>query len=123
MNSRIWVTLGAIFSFLCVAFGAFGAHALRSSLSEKALIVYHTAVQYQMFHSLALVGFGLWLAQHPESNAQFPGWAFTGGLILFSGSLYGLALTDLRLLGVVTPFGGVLFLLGWIRFAFLAWRA
>ncbi len=123
MLSKQWVMIGALSSFFAVALGAFGAHALKNSLSEKSLSIYQTGVHYQMFHALALVGLGLWAAQNPMIDTQIPGWAFTMGICIFSGSLYVLALTDLKPIGAITPIGGISFLLGWIAFAFLAWKA
>ena len=121
--SSIWVAIGAISGFLSVAFGAFGAHALAKTLDPHALSIYHTGAQYQMYHALALIGLGLWSAQHPGVSSAVPGWAFTAGTLLFSGSLYALALSGLRILGAITPLGGVLFLAGWVAFAFLALKA
>lgn len=123
MDSRKWIGIGAVFGFLSVALGAFGAHALKEVLSEKAAATYQTAVHYQMFHALALIVLGVWGAQNPSSSYSGPAWCFTSGILLFSGSLFALALTGMRQWGWVTPLGGVLFLLGWIMFAFLAWRA
>jgi uncharacterized membrane protein YgdD (TMEM256/DUF423 family) len=101
--------------------GAFGAHALSGTLSQKGLAVYQTAVQYQLVHALALVGVGIWGLGHP--GFELPAWAFSVGTILFSGSLYALALTDIKVLGAITPVGGVAFLVGWIGLAILAFRA
>jgi uncharacterized membrane protein YgdD (TMEM256/DUF423 family) len=123
MLARQWIMNGAISGFFGVVLGAFGGHALKNMLSEKALSIYNLGVQYQMIHALALIGFGLWAAQNPSVDTQFPGWAFTFGIVAFSGSLYTLALTDLRFLGMITPLGGLSFLAGWIGFAFLAWKA
>jgi uncharacterized membrane protein YgdD (TMEM256/DUF423 family) len=118
-----WVALGAFSAMIGVAMGAFGAHALSERLGAKALSVYHTGAQYQMYHALALIAFGLWAAAHPAASARAPGWAFALGTVLFSGSLYALALTDARWLGAITPFGGLLFLIGWGAFAWQAWSA
>jgi uncharacterized membrane protein YgdD (TMEM256/DUF423 family) len=123
MDSKVWLGLGAISGFFGVALGAFGAHALRETLSEKAMSAYQTAVHYQFIHALALVGLGLWCAQFPSQNAQWAGLGFSIGIVLFSGSLYALALTGIRELGMITPLGGVAFMVGWITFAFLAWKA
>jgi uncharacterized membrane protein YgdD (TMEM256/DUF423 family) len=120
MKASAWIWIGAISGFVSVAMGAFGAHSLKQVLDEKALAVFHTGAQYEMYHALALIGVGLWAAQHPNASAQIPGWAFLIGTLLFSGSLYALALTGIRSLGVITPFGGVCFLIGWIAFAFTA---
>jgi uncharacterized membrane protein YgdD (TMEM256/DUF423 family) len=118
-----WVLIGSVSAFLGVAMGAFGAHALSESLDPKSLAIYQTAAQYQMYHSLALVGLGIWSAQHPASSSAPAGWAFTLGIVLFSGSLYALALSGIKIFGAITPLGGLGFLIGWIVFAFLAWKA
>jgi uncharacterized membrane protein YgdD (TMEM256/DUF423 family) len=101
--------------------GAFGAHALAGSLNQKAMSVYQTAVHYQMFHALALIVVGAWGAQFP--GYELPAWAFAIGTLLFSGSLYALAITDVKILGAITPVGGVAFLVGWIGVAILAFKA
>ncbi|MEO5968813.1 MAG: DUF423 domain-containing protein [Bdellovibrionia bacterium] len=121
--SKQWLMIGTLSGFFGVVLGAFGAHALKASLDEKALAVYHTAVQYHMIHALALIGLGLWAGQNPLVNTQVAGWGFTLGIMVFSGSLYVLAITQLKFLGAITPIGGVSFLVGWIAFAFLVWKA
>jgi uncharacterized membrane protein YgdD (TMEM256/DUF423 family) len=123
MTAAGWVVIGAVSAFLSVAMGAFGAHALAATLSPKALSIYQTAAQYQMYHALALIGLGAWLAQHPGGPGTVAGWAFTAGTVLFSGSLYALALTDVKILGAITPLGGLSFMVGWIALAIQAWKA
>ncbi len=123
MLAKQWMMIGIISAFFGVAFGAFGAHALKESLSEHDLSIYQTAVHYQMIHALALIVLGIWTAQNPGVDTQFAGWAFTIGIALFSGSLYVLSITQLKFLGIITPFGGTAFLAGWIAFAFLVWKA
>ncbi|WP_366521678.1 DUF423 domain-containing protein [uncultured Marinobacter sp.] len=107
--------IGAFFALTAVMAGAFGAHGLRNLVSERSLDVFQTAVTYQMYHAIALVlvalltGFGL--------SRRLLGLAagfFVVGILLFSGSLYTLVLTDLRWVGPVTPMGGVCFMIGWI---------
>ncbi|MGK5085444.1 DUF423 domain-containing protein [Bdellovibrionota bacterium FG-1] len=122
---NIWVGFGATFGFLGVALGAFGAHGLSDRLSERALQIYHTGAQYQMYHALALLMLGVWSKVQSVENTpiQFAGWSFIIGIMIFSGSLYALALTDIKILGAVTPIGGVLFLIGWISFAISVWKA
>jgi uncharacterized membrane protein YgdD (TMEM256/DUF423 family) len=117
---RHFIVLGAINGFLAVAFGAFAAHALKNLLSAGLLEVFQTGVEYQAMHALAILAVGL-LGRDGRSRAlNLAGWAFATGILLFSGSLYILALTDIRWLGAVTPFGGTAFLLGW---GALAWHA
>jgi uncharacterized membrane protein YgdD (TMEM256/DUF423 family) len=119
-SGNLWVVTGAKLGFLAVALGAFGAHALKGRLTEQQLAIYHTAAQYQMYQALALVALGLWSGQH-RRDMRLAGWSWVAGITLFSGSLYALAMTDIRVLGAITPFGGVLLLFGWIVFAFRAW--
>ncbi|MBI3543260.1 MAG: DUF423 domain-containing protein [Deltaproteobacteria bacterium] len=121
--ARHWLVLGALSGFVSVAAGAFGAHALKARLAPELLAVFQTGAQYQMYHALALVGVGLWAAQNPGASAGVPGWCFTAGSAIFSGSLYALALTGTRWLGAITPLGGLLFLAGWLSLAVAAWRA
>jgi uncharacterized membrane protein YgdD (TMEM256/DUF423 family) len=122
--SRVATVCGALGAFLAVAAGAFGAHGLRSQLEPAMLAVWATAADYQMYHSLALLALGL-----ARPAALAPRWqrvavgCFVAGMVLFSGSLYLLALSGVRALGMVTPLGGVLFLLGWAALAAGAWRS
>jgi len=106
--NRLFLAAGATSGFLAVAAGAFGAHALRTRLTAERLATFQTGAQYQMYHALALLLVGLLGARFAVA-----GWAFLVGTILFSGSLYALCLTDVRMLGAVTPFGGAAFLVGW----------
>src|SRR5262245_11312948 len=105
--------VGAIAGFLAVALGAFGAHGLRSRLSPDMLAVIETGVRYHMYHTLAILIVGLLLARFDGWMIRAAGWAFAVGIILFSGSLYLLALTGITVLGAITPIGGLAFLLGW----------
>lgn len=118
-----WVMIGALSAFFAVALGAFGAHGLRDKLTAESMSIYQTAVHYHFIHALALVALGIWSAQNPSLDTQLSGWAFTLGIVIFSGSLYALAVTQLRFLGAITPIGGVSFLVGWVGFVFLAWRS
>lgn len=106
--------LGSIAGFLAVALGAFGAHALRDKLPENRLAVYHTGVQYQMYHAFALVVVAILMSMGHSSALNWAGSLFTAGIVLFSGSLYTLAVTGIRKLGAITPLGGLCFLAGWI---------
>jgi uncharacterized membrane protein YgdD (TMEM256/DUF423 family) len=111
--------LGAINAFLCVAFGAFGAHGLKQSLSAEMLTVYQTGVQYHFYHSLGLIIVGLVLLHIPKSKSVLlSGWLMLGGIVLFSASLYALSLTEIRALGAITPLGGIAFLSAWLLLAY-----
>lgn len=128
MGSNLWVGLGAVSGFLSVVCGAFGAHALAARLDPKLLSVFQTGAQYQMYHALALVGLGAWAAFSQRQGVAssgavaVAGWAFVFGSVVFSGSLYALALSGMRWFGAITPIGGVAFLVGWGAFAVAALR-
>ncbi|MBK6687765.1 MAG: DUF423 domain-containing protein [Deltaproteobacteria bacterium] len=107
------IVLGAVSGFVSVAAGAFGAHALKARLAPDLLVIFETGARYQMYHALALVLIGVFSLVRPSPLLDGAGYAMLAGTLLFSGSLYVLALTDTRWLGAVTPFGGVAFLVGW----------
>src|SRR5262245_12562203 len=122
---RVFITLGALSGFVAVAAGAFGAHALRERLTANALDTFQTGAHYQIYHALALVGVGILLGRFSVDGSTWltaSGWLFVAGTILFSGSLYLLAMTDVRWLGAITPLGGVAFLLGWLALTVGIWR-
>lgn len=119
---RTFLALGAVSAALSVAAGAFGAHALKARLSPDLLAAFETGARYQMFHALGLLAVAFAASRSPGPLAAWAGWLFVAGTLLFSGSLYALALTGLRFLGAVTPFGGVAFLAGWIALAAAAIR-
>ncbi len=108
---------GSLSAFLAVAAGAFGAHALRARLSAELLAAFETGARYQMYHALALLLVAWAVTRWPGAPVRAAGWLFVGGTVLFSGSLYLLALTGARWLGAVTPLGGLLFLAGWLALA------
>jgi uncharacterized membrane protein YgdD (TMEM256/DUF423 family) len=114
---RTFLLLGAIFGFLGVGLGAFGAHGLRGRLSPEMLAVFETGVRYQMYHALALILTAIAMARFSGWLVPTAGWCFVAGILLFSGSLYALALSGVTVLGAITPLGGLAFLAGW---AFLA---
>lgn len=121
---RIFLGFGAVLAGLAVAFGAFGAHALRASLGAEDLATFETGVRYHMYHALALLAAAWAAARWPDATAvTVAGWSFVLGVLVFSGSLYVLVLTGQRWLGAVTPLGGLAFLLGWILLAWTAFRA
>ncbi|WP_312753458.1 DUF423 domain-containing protein [Rummeliibacillus suwonensis] len=108
---------GAVFALLSVAFGAFGAHALKDVLTEHYAAVWETAVQYQMFHAIGLIVIGILMSKSllgPTPMLSRAGVLMFIGVILFSGSLYVLAITQIKILGAITPIGGVLFLVAWL---------
>lgn len=120
------IVLAAALSFLSVAAGAFGAHGAKSILSAPAMAVYETAVDYQFFHSLALLVVGVLIALPIAINKKALTLAvgcFTVGIVLFSGSLYLYAFTGITKLGMITPLGGLLFLVGWLMLGVAAWSS
>lgn len=117
---RMFFGLGALFALLGVALGAFGAHALRATLSPADLATFETGVRYQMYHAFGLVVAAWATSRWAGTPVTVAGWLFVVGIVVFSGSLYTLVLTGQRWLGAVTPLGGLCFLLGW---ALLAWSA
>ena len=124
MTARLSLTLAALLLFSAVGLGAFGAHALKSRLPAEMQAIWQTAVQYHAWHALALLAAGFLMMLRPEApGASLAAWLFVAGIVLFSGSLYALALSGVRGLGAVTPFGGLAFLAGWLAFAWAAWRA
>lgn len=120
---RTFFALGSLSALVGVAAGAMGAHALRARLATDLLAVFETAVRYQLVHSLALLAVAWAATRWPGRATNAAGVLFAAGIVLFSGSLYALALTGARGLGVVTPFGGVAFIAGWACLAFAAWRS
>jgi uncharacterized membrane protein YgdD (TMEM256/DUF423 family) len=119
MTARFAAVAGALLAGIGVALGAFGAHALRARLEPRSLEIYETGVRYQMYHAFALLAVA-WLLSRNVPAAANAGWAFMLGTLLFSGSLYLMALTGWRWLGPVTPLGGAAFLAGWVLLALAA---
>ena len=117
---RLFFGLGALFGLVGVAAGAFGAHALRDRLAPDLLAVFEVGVRYQLVHALALLATAWAAGRWPGGGTHAAGWLFVAGTVVFSGSLYLLALTGQRWLGAVTPLGGLALLAGW---ASLAWAA
>ncbi len=111
---RLFFRLGALSALVSVAAGAFGAHALRARLTPEYLAVFETAGRYQMYHALGLLAVALAVTRWPGALPVWAGWLFVAGTVLFSGSLYILALTGIRWWGAVTPLGGVALLVGWL---------
>ncbi|MGY4534058.1 uncharacterized membrane protein YgdD (TMEM256/DUF423 family) [Pseudomonas sp. TE3786] len=119
---RVFVMLAAFFGFSGVALGAFAAHGLKSRLSAEYLAVFQTGTHYQLIHALALFAVALLSLHLPGRLLNAAGWMFVLGILLFSGSLYLLTLTGISTLGIITPFGGLAFLAGWLCLGLAAWR-
>ena len=116
-----FLLVAAILGFVGVAFGAFGAHGLRNRLSPEMLAVFEIGVRYQMYHVFALLAVATAIGQFGQTRLlHVAGWSFLAGILIFSGSLYALALTGTGMFGAITPIGGVGLLLGWACLAFFA---
>ena len=119
---RLFLIIGAVSAAISVAAGAFGAHSLRQTIEPSLLDVFETGARYQMYHALALVGVGLVASRWPSSLFASAGWLFVAGTVLFTGSLYAMTFTGIRVLGAITPLGGLCFIGGWICLAVAAAR-
>lgn len=115
---RIFLIIGAVFGFLSVALGAFGAHLLEGNLSDAKLKTWEKAVNYQMFHTVPIIIAGFLLTKTQLSSLVWAGWLFIIGTVLFAGSLYLYSTTGARFLAMITPFGGVTFLVAWVLFGY-----
>jgi uncharacterized membrane protein YgdD (TMEM256/DUF423 family) len=123
MTKSPFMTLGATLAFFAVAFGAFGAHALKDSLTPYSLAIYHTAVDYQMWHAIGLIIIGIAQRQKTSNLLQKAGWFMFVGIVIFSGSLYALSLSGIKVLGAITPIGGGCFLIAWVLFAYASFKS
>ena len=125
MTGSSWVRVGAVLGFLAVSLGAFGAHGLKARLDALGTAAnYQTAVQYHVYHALAILTVGVMAGRHPTSTASnVAGWSFLLGVFVFSGSLYVLSLTGMKWLGAITPIGGLAMLVGWAALAVAATNA
>jgi uncharacterized membrane protein YgdD (TMEM256/DUF423 family) len=118
---RTFLLIAAVFGFLGVMLGAFGAHALKNRLSPEMMAIFETGVRYQMYHVLALLVVAAAIGHIGNARLlTMAGWSFIAGIVIFSGSLYALALTSTGILGAITPIGGLAFLVGWACLAFFA---
>jgi uncharacterized membrane protein YgdD (TMEM256/DUF423 family) len=120
---RVFFLFGTIFAFVGVAAGAFGAHALQARLAPERLSTFEVAVRYQMYHALALLAVSWAAGRWPGGGVHAAGWLFVVGILVFSGTVYGLALGGPRWLGAITPIGGLCFLTGWVLLAWNAFRS
>jgi len=122
-SAKLFLAAGGLAALAAVALGAFGAHALKARVSAEMLAVWHTGVEYHAYHALGLLAVGLVAAQLPESMLlKWSGWLMLAGIVLFSGSLYALALSGERWLGAITPIGGTAFLAAWGLFVIAVLR-
>jgi len=116
--AKFYLALGCINAMLVVLIGAFGAHGLKARLTVENMAIYHTAVQYHFYHAVGLILLGLIAMQIPASPyLRWSGWLMITGIILFSGSLYALSITNIRWLGAITPLGGTAFIIAWLVLA------
>ena len=122
MNEMRLAALGAINALIAVAAGAFGAHALKTRLDARRFDIFETAARYQMYHALGMIA-AAWLASRGLALAATGGWVMLGGVVVFSGSLYALALSGENWLGAITPIGGLALITGWALVGVAAWRA
>ena len=123
MSARLALVVASLLMALAVALGAFGAHALKARVAPDMLAIWQTGVTYHAWHALALLALGLLLLHAPESTAlRIAAWLFVAGIVLFAGSLYLLALGAPRIVGAITPLGGVTFIAGWIAVAVGVWK-
>jgi uncharacterized membrane protein YgdD (TMEM256/DUF423 family) len=123
--SRLAILLGSGNAALAIILGAFAAHAIKDSLSERMLAIFNTAVDYHLYHALGLIVIGLLISLRPSSKElRLAIYLMLAGIILFCGSLYALSLTGITKLGMITPFGGVAFIIGWVLvfIAFVKYR-
>jgi uncharacterized membrane protein YgdD (TMEM256/DUF423 family) len=136
MSTSFWLRVGAIWGFLAVAIGAFGAHGLKDRfkelgdqfgplVTERPEVIFQTATHYHAYCALAILAVGLLASSGRDGTAiQVAGWSFLSGSLIFSGSLYVLATTGMKKLGMITPIGGVLMLVGWVALAIAAgWKS
>lgn len=115
---QFFIITAALLGFIAVAAGAFGAHFLKTRLSTDSLAVFEVAVRYQMYHALALFALAVMMGFVSSTWLVSAGWLFIAGVFIFSGSLYGLVFSGIKILGAITPIGGVLLLLGWLAILF-----
>jgi uncharacterized membrane protein YgdD (TMEM256/DUF423 family) len=121
-SSRRLIMIGCIVAGIGVAAGAFGAHMLKTILEPPMLAAYDTATRYQMYHAFGMVLVGMAIRVYDDRRLAIAGWLFAMGMLLFCGSLYGIALAGLKWLGPLTPLGGLTFILGWGIFGWRVWR-
>jgi len=119
---RLFFVLGSLSAFVAVALGAFAAHGLKGRLPSELLDAFEVGVRYQMFHALALLAVAWAWSRWPRTEITVAGWLFLAGFLLFSGSLYLMALTGVRWIGIITPIGGLALIVGWLSLAWGVWQ-
>lgn len=119
---KLFASLGAIFAALGVVLGAFAAHALKNKIQPEALSIFEVGVRYQMYHALGLLALALFYTQFPNPLLTVAGFSSAAGILLFSGSLYLIALTGIKTFGAITPVGGLFFILSWILLFVAIWQ-
>lgn len=122
-SAKVYLILGSANAMLAVILGAFAAHGLKDRLSVQSLAIFDTAVQYHFYHALGLIIVGLIATQIASSGVRYSAWLMLGGMVLFSGSLYILALTGIRQLGMITPLGGLCFIAAWLTLMISIWKS
>ncbi len=122
---KFWVFLGSLNMVIAIALGAFGAHGLKGKISKQMFENWTTGAHYHIIHALALLFIGLLIlkANHHTSLVSLSGWLILIGILLFSGSLYVMALTNIKTFGAITPFGGFSFIIAWLLIAYSAWKS
>ena len=118
---KLFIIIGAINAMIAVAAGAFGAHGLENKLTAKYLDIWEKATTYQMYHALGLILIGI-ISGTTTASLNVAGWLMTFGIVFFSGSLYILAVTQIKILGAITPIGGVLFIVSWVLLVIAVWK-
>ncbi|MEO5863395.1 MAG: DUF423 domain-containing protein [Burkholderiales bacterium] len=122
--AKTFLVIAGALAALAVLLGAFGAHGLKAKLDPETMALYQTAVQYHMWHALGLAIVALTALRWPQQMLlRGSGWLMVLGIVFFSGSLYALALTKIKILGAITPLGGIAFIMAWIMFALAIWKA
>lgn len=120
--ARIFVMLGSINMLLAVALGAFGAHGLKGKITDEYLTIYQTGVHYHMIHALGLILVGILMTKISGKMVNASGWLLFIGIVIFSGSLYALSLSGIKIIGAITPIGGVSFLVGWLLLGIVGYK-
>ena len=115
---RLLIQVGALLSFLAVAIGAFARHSLEPKLSPESIAIFDIGARYHALHALGVVVVGILVAYGDPKRLRLAGWFLTGGIVIFAGSLYTLALTGMRLLGALAPVGGLSLMIGWVLVAY-----